>query len=219
MTPTTITLKRAQQFLLYSGLTIATILLSKFAFDCSGSATALAVALWLLVMSTLAIVIMAVLDQPLSHVNISAFEQPLRLLLLLAIPLGFLAAALDCTGLAARGCTSWCTFIKVIWIPLLALVCLIYYVSQDEAALFVITLLSFVPLVPHCLCYNPANSWWIDHLGASPQCYVWGFTVSLLSCAALRRGARLWLLVLLCYTIIAGALSFFISHHFFRFPW
>ena len=44
-------------------------------------------------------------------------------LLLAAIPLAFVAASLDCTGLSPYGCTGFCTFIKVIWIPLLAVVC------------------------------------------------------------------------------------------------
>ena len=47
--------------------------------------------------------------------------------------------------------------------------------------------MSFVPLVPHCVCYNVGNAWWIDRLGASPVCYGWGFVVTMLSLSCLQQ--------------------------------
>jgi hypothetical protein len=140
-------------------------------------------------------------------------------LLLVSVPLGFLASSLDCTGLSLSGCTPFCTFIKMIWIPALALACVAYVVWRSAVLSGLILLMSFVPLAPHCLCFNVGNGWWIDRLGASPTCYAWGFAASLVALGALSTGKREWLALLVNGAIIGGAMAFFISHHYFHFPW
>ena len=140
-------------------------------------------------------------------------------LLLAAIPLGFLASSLGCMGLSLLGCSPFCTFVKLAWIPLLSIVCAIYFFVGKPAWLTAIAVMSFVPLFPHCVCYNVGNAWWIDRIGVSPLCYGWGFVVSVIAVSALRRGDRLWASVVTCAVIITGATGFFVAHHYFHFPW
>jgi hypothetical protein len=140
-------------------------------------------------------------------------------LLLASIPLGFLASTLDCSGLMLEGCTPFCTVIKLFGIPLIEVLCVIYFFKPANGLLTTISAMSFVSLVPHCLCINVGNYWWIRHFGASPMCYVWGFVVTLIAVSAVKSGARLWFSVLVNSAIIGGALTFFISHHYFHFPW
>ena len=142
-----------------------------------------------------------------------------RTMLLAAIPLGFLASSLDCTGLSVQGCSPFCTFVKLVWIPLLAVVCVGYLFARKEAWLTAIAAMSLVPLVPHCICYNLGNAWWIDRIGGSPLCYGWGFMVSIIAVGALRKGARLGASLVVCFIVIAGSAGFFVSHHYFHFPW
>jgi hypothetical protein len=151
--------------------------------------------------------------------TVTGLSKPLQALLLLAIPLGFLASTLDCSGLAPRGCTPFCTFIKLAWIPLIAMACGVYFFKAASWLLVVINLMSFVTLLPHCLCFNVGNGWWIERLGASPMCYVWGFVVGLISVSALINQARVWPSIVVSGAIIGGASAFFISHHYFHFPW
>jgi hypothetical protein len=153
-------------------------------------------------------------------------RQWLRWPLMLAIPLAYLAASLDCTGLSPVGCSAFCTFIKILWIPLLALVCLLWLLKPARAhgtgtsALpAAVLLMSLVPIAPHCICFNPGNGMWIEMIGASPVCYVWGLAVSVISVSAILSGKRILLSTLVCYAIISGALAFFAAHHFLHFPW
>ena len=140
-------------------------------------------------------------------------------LLLLSVPLGFLASSLDCTGLSLSGCTPFCTFIKTVWIPAIALACVAFAVWRSPLLVGLILLMSFVPLVPHCLCFNVGNGWWIERLGASPTCYGWGFAASLVALSAVRAGKREWLSLLVNAAIIGGATTFFVGHHYFHYPW
>ena len=87
------------------------------------------------------------------------------------------------------------------------------------AWLTAIAVMSFVPLFPHCVCYNVGNAWWIDRIGASPLCYGWGFVASVIAVSALRRGPRMWVSVATCGAIVTGATGFFVAHHYFHFPW
>ncbi|MBI3653476.1 MAG: hypothetical protein HY231_20795 [Acidobacteria bacterium] len=139
--------------------------------------------------------------------------------LLIMIPLGFLASSLDCTGLSLQGCTPFCTFIKVIWIPLMASVCAVYFITQKAWLLTLISVMGLLTLAPHCQCFNVGNGWWIERLGASPMCYVWGFVISVIAISALQSGVRWWPALVVNAAIIGGALTFFISHHYFHFPW
>lgn len=208
-----------QRWLLRIGVIISAILLIRFAIDFSIEMTWwLAAPFWLLVIAALAVSTINVFGprklDPSSDSDLKA-----RALLLAAVPLGFLASSLDCTGLSLRGCSAFCTFIKLIWIPLIAAVCLVYCLTRKPAWLTLIILMSFVALAPHCVCYNVGNAWWIDRIGASPLCYGWGFVVSLIASGALRRGTNYWPSLLVSLTIILGAMSFFVSHHYFQFPW
>jgi hypothetical protein len=146
-------------------------------------------------------------------------SRPGKLLLLLAIPLAFIASSLDCSGLSLQGCTPFCSFIKMVWIPLIAAACVGYSVKASSWLLVVIALMGWVTLVPHCSCFNVGNGWWIDRLGESPMCYVWGFAVGLISVSALKSNGRQWPSLLVNGAIIGGASSFFISHHYFHYPW
>ncbi|MEJ7616973.1 MAG: hypothetical protein WKF30_08445 [Pyrinomonadaceae bacterium] len=144
-----------------------------------------------------------------------------KALLAAAVPLAFLASSLDCTGLSLAGCTRYCTAIKTVAIPLLAILGFAFYRTGSASYLIASVVISLAALVPHCLCYNAANAWWIDRLGASPQCYVWGFATTILAASALLRGGatRPWASIAVCYAIIGGAFCFFVGHHYFQFPW
>jgi hypothetical protein len=86
--------------------------------------------------------------------------------------------------------------------------------------LLAITVMSLVPLYPHCVCYNAANAWWIDRLGASPECYVWGLMASVVAVGGLCAGGKRSLVsAVVSWSIIGGALAFFVGHHYFGFPW
>jgi hypothetical protein len=209
-----------QRVLLLFGLILSALLLVKFAVDFNAEAWWLAASFWLLVMAALG----------LSAANLFTRNQICRegrttrgsiteALRLIVVPVAFLACSLDCMGLALVGCTAFCTFIKLMWVPLIGLVCAIHYFTRRREILLAITAMSFLPLVPHCSCYNVANVWWIELLGKSPQCYIWGFTVSLIAASSLRVRSRDWVSLVVCGAIIFCALAFFVAHHYFRYPW
>jgi len=177
----------------------------------------LAAPFWVLVIVALGVGIANVLSVARSE-RMRADPDAKRALLLAAIPLGLLASSLDCMGLTLQGCSPFCTFVKLVWIPLIAVCCALYFLIGKPVWLTAITVLLFVPLVPHCVCYNVGNGWWIDRIGASPLCYGWGFVVSIIAVGALRPG-RLWPSLVVCLAIIGGAVAFFVSHHYFHFPW
>lgn len=213
---------RIQQWLLRAGLMISAVLLTRFAIDFSkGMKWQLAAPFCLLVIAALGVGVANVFISP-TAANVAAnrdYRDLKRALLLAAIPLGFLASSLDCMGLNLQGCSPFCTFVKLIWIPLIAAVCGVYFFVGGRGWLTAVAAMSFVPLVPHCVCYNVGNAWWIDRIGASPVCYGWGFVVSVIAASALRTGARLSASLITCGVIIMGAAGFFVSHHYFHFPW
>ena len=210
---------RLQQWLLRAGVIISAVLLIRFAIDFSdGAQWWLAAPFWLLVVVGLVVGLFNVSGKSRSEQE-PVYRERRKALLLAVIPLGFLSSSLDCTGLSAHGCSPFCTFVKVVWIPIMVLTCVGGFVSGKQAWLAVIAMLSFVPLVPHCVCYNVGNAWWIDLLGESPLCYGWGFIVSMIALGALRKGEHLWASIAVCCTIVAGASAFFVTHHYFEFPW
>ena len=210
---------RLQQWLLRLGLVISAVLLIRFAIDFSeGMKWWLAAPFCLLVIVALEVGVANVFKAARTE-SVTAHPDAKRALLLMAIPLAFLASSLGCMGLSLRGCSPFCTLVKLIWIPLLAAMCAVYFFNGTQVWLNAIAVMSFVPLVPHCLCYNVGNAWWIDRIGASPLCYGWGFVVGIIVVGALRGVAGLWSSVVVCFTIIAGATGFFVSHHYFQFPW
>lgn len=208
-----------QRWLLRAGLVISAVLLIRFAIDFGERMSWwLAAPFWLLVIAALGVGSVNVFAAR-TFDGAAGSDSKARMLLLAAIPLGFFASSLDCTGLSLQGCSPFCTFTKLVWIPLIAAVCLVYYFTHKPDWLTVIVGMSFVALVPHCVCYNVGNAWWIDRIGASPLCYGWGFVVSVIAVGALRRGTNYWPSLAVSFTIIAGATTFFVSHHYFQFPW
>jgi hypothetical protein len=217
-----------QRLLLVVGLGLAALLLGKFAIDFLAQAPVLGVPFALLVLATLIVGAtnlfkrsrIAGTRQDSDPKTAEPARQSVVLVLLVAaIPLGFLASSLDCTGLSFSGCTHFCTLVKDIWVPMIALGGIAYLATRSRAVLLVMTGMSFLPLVPHCVCYNVANAWWIDHIGASPECYSWGLGVSVVALSSVTRGINHWISVVICYSIIAGASAFFVGHHYFHFPW
>jgi hypothetical protein len=207
---------RFHHLILAVGFSLAAILLVKFTLDFYRFKILLFLSLSLLIAASLTICGLNIFLQPPGDIAVS---RPAKILLLSAIPIGFLTSSLDCMGLAISGCTSYCTFIKLVWIPLIGAMCLIYYRTGRKKYLTVLAVMGLVPLIPNCICYNPANGWWIDQLGKSPQCYLWGCVCTLISVSTLGQGSRLRYSFLVCYTIIGGALCFFIAHHYFHYPW
>ena len=212
---------RLQQWLLRIGLILSAVLLIRFAIDFSLEMRWwLAAPFWLLVIGALGVASRNIFGSstPQSS-NQSRIGNLKRELLLAAIPLSFFASSLGCSGLSAAGCSPFCTFIKLIWIPLIALACAIYVFTHSRVWLTTILAMSFIPLVPHCVCSNVGNAWWIARIGASPVCYSWGFVVSVIALSALGRAGRLWPSVILCGVIVSGASGFFVTHHYFHYPW
>ena len=209
---------RALAFLLVLALLVAAALLIRFTIDFyQEMALWLAIPFSLLVAASLLVVILNLRGgRGKAAVDLT---KPVRGLLFATIPLGFLGSTLDCSGLAPAGCTPYCTLIKLGLIPLLALICLLGFFRPSGGLLILLTLLSFATLVPHCVCTNVGNGWWIGRLGASPMCYVWGFTVTLIAVGALWRGRLAVSSLLVNAAIIGGAAAFFVGHHFFHFPW
>ena len=208
-----------QQFFLWAAGILAALLLTRFALDFSREMNApLAAAFWALVLATLGVCMANLLSGRGKNLP-DGLSNKVRAALLAAIPLGFIASSLDCTGLSLSGCTPFCTFIKIMWIPLMAILCAAVYFWPLGPLRLAITVMAFVPLVPHCLCYNLGNGWWIDRLGASPMCYVWGLAVSVVAMSALTSGKNTLISLGLVLTILMGATGFFIGHHYFHFPW
>jgi hypothetical protein len=208
-----------QQFFLWTALGITALLLSRFALDFSNELTStLAVPFWALVAATLGVALANLLVSRRTN-SPDELSSRTRAMLLAAIPLGFLASSLDCTGLSLSGCTPFCTFIKTIWIPLIAIACVAEYILRSAPLRLAITVMAFVPMIPHCLCFNVGNGWWIERLGASPMCYVWGLAVSVVAMSAMTSRKHILVSLGVVVTIIAGATGFFISHHYFHFPW
>ena len=198
---------------------ISAVLLIRFAIDFSkGMTWWLAAAFWGLVILALGVGIANLVSARRSD-RLLAQREAKRTMLLAAIPLGFLASSLDCMGLSLQGCSPFCTFVKLGWVPLIAAVCAVYFFKARPVWLTGIAAMSFVPLAPHCVCYNVGNAWWIDRLGASPVCYAWGFVVSIIAVSSLRRDSRPVISMAIAYLVISGAIAFFVSHHYFKFPW
>jgi hypothetical protein len=210
---------RLQRWLLSIGWLVTAILLIRFAIDFSKEMQ------WWLALPFIALAGAAVWLAGTNAFSSYFFDRDtsrhtrLHLMLLAAIPLGFLASSLDCMGLSPWGCSPFCTFVKLVWIPLLALACFAYFFSGRSGLLSAILMMTLVPLVPHCVCYNVGNAWWIDRIGTSPLCYGWGFAVSMIALGGLRSAVNLRSSLFVCFIIIAGATTFSVSHHYFHFPW
>ena len=214
--------EKLQQWLLRFGWIVSAVLLIRFAMDFwTEMSWWLAMQFSVLVLSALSVAAANVFSSTNPENNrASSYRRHLVVrLLLVMIPLGFVASSLDCTGLSLQGCSPFCTVIKLAWIPLIAGACLVFFFTGSKGWLMCIAVMSFVPLAPHCVCYNVGNGWWIDRIGVSPVCYAWGFVVSLIAIGALQRGRYLGISLFVGMAIIGGAFAFFISHHYFETPW
>jgi hypothetical protein len=198
---------------------LSAVLLLRFAIDFSAEGAILAAMFWGLALFAIAVMGMNALSDSVTRSVEGVRAHRMRALLLPFIPIGFLASSLDCSGLSLHGCSAFCTFIKLVWIPLIAMGCALYYRTSDRRVSSMLLVMSFVPLMPHCICDNVANGWWIHHIGASPECYVWGFVVSTLVLGALNYARRYVATVAVSVAIIGGSFGFFVGHHYFKFPW
>lgn len=201
---------------LRAGFLISAALLVKFLVDFASAGWIILLPLALLIGAAVSVSAVNVFSERRARTE---FKRGERLLLAAAVPLGFLASSLDCTGLALGGCTTYCTVVKTIGIPLLAVLSFAFYHTERKALLVALPVVALIALAPHCLCYNPANAWWIDRLGASPQCYVWGAMTTVIAASALFKAVHPWASIAVCYAIIGGASGFFVGHHYFHFPW
>jgi len=78
--------------------------------------------------------------------------------------------------------------------------------------------LSLLYAIPHCLCANVINRWWIEPLGASPNCYA--FSLMGIGCAVVRlRGVWPRLALVLAAALGGAAVAFGLGHHVFAYPW
>ena len=200
------------------GIVIAAcaILLGRFAFDFTREYPTFGVPFCLLVLAALGLASLnAFAGNRRTYLRFISgpAERVARPILLALIPVGFLASSLDCTGLAPEGCGRFCTFVKLVWIPLIAVVCFAYWKRRRAGLVGLLLVMSLVPLFPHCVCDNVANRWWIETIGASPECYAWGATGSVLALSSLRNDDRPWPTVVVCAAIVAGSLAFVVAHH------
>jgi hypothetical protein len=221
--------EKVQQWLLRIGWLIAAVLMIRFALDFSvGMSWWLALPFCVLVLASLGLGFVNLLELK-GRGRAPKDLRPKRtkgtkgsvgwVVLLAAVPISFLTSSLDCTGLSLYGCSPLCTFIKLVWIPVIAGLCATYFWIGKPVWLMAISLAAFVTLIPHCVCYNVGNRWWINALGASPLCYGWGFLISVLVVGAIRNRATLSLTLLVSLTIVVGSVGFFVSHHYFQYPW
>jgi hypothetical protein len=151
-----------------------------------------------------------------------AVEQPTRLLrwsLALAVPVAFLAAAMDCMGLSFSGCTPVCEFLMQAVAPATAACTLLFAATGARGWILAANLLALGFFVPNCTCSNPVNRWWIASLDRSPACYVSGVGVFLIASTALVARRRFVPAALLAWGVVTATLAFWIGHHYFHVPW
>jgi hypothetical protein len=78
--------------------------------------------------------------------------------------------------------------------------------------------LSLLYAIPHCICANVINRWWIEQIGASPNCYT--FSLVGIGFAVLRlRGVWSRLVLVLAAAPGGAAVAIGIGHHVFGYPW
>ncbi|HEY6331329.1 MAG TPA: hypothetical protein VI756_18530 [Blastocatellia bacterium] len=209
----------ATGILLFATVAVSSVLLVRFSISFFAEGPLLAVPLMMLATVTL-LLAAAEAFAAFRRDGIRAKTRDIKSVVMLGlIPLAFLGSSLGCSGLAARGCTPFCTFIKLLWIPAIAIAVTVYYFAGKSWLLFVVGLMAWVPMVPNCACYNVVNGWWIDRIGKSPECYVWAFVVSAILIGALRSGRYVAPALLISITVVGGSLTFFVSHHYFHYPW
>jgi hypothetical protein len=209
----------ASRWLILIALVPGLVIVTRGTYDLSQLHKLLPVPLWLFFLASLGL-IAANLRYAFSTVR---DEKPVNrwvhTALVLAIPIAFLGAALDCMGLRLDGCTPDCKFLTRVWSPLVGATAITYLVSRKSWFPPIITVLTFAYLVPNCRCYNPMNVWWLQHLHRSPACFGAGYWVSLTAVSALLWQRFQLASAAVCWIINLALLAFFVGHHYFRVPW
>lgn len=206
-------------WLMVVALTAGLVIVVRGAYDLSRLDPLLPFPVWLFFFFSFGLILANVLsafERSRSQNQISPW---IRAALILAIPAGFLGAALDCMGLALSGCSPACMFLVRGWFHLTVIAAVAYLVMGRSWLLVSITLLSFVYLIPNCVCYNPMNAWWLHHLHRSPACFGAGYWVSLIAVAALLWKRFTLAAAVTCWIINLVLLAFFVGHHFYHIPW
>jgi hypothetical protein len=132
--------------------------------------------------------------------------------LVASLPVGVLAMSFAC---GFPGCNSVCVGLTAGSVVVLGLGAL---VKRRAGAAPLALAVILVYAVPHCICDNPINGWWIDRLGYSPNC----FALPLIGMGFAVLGLRgIWpRLSLLLALATAGASATFASgHHLLSYPW
>jgi hypothetical protein len=134
----------------------------------------------------------------------------LRWTLALLIPGDVLAMGFGCGG-----CTLIClSLLAGAWM-MAGLAAL--EVKRGRGAPLLLTL-SLLYATPHCICANVINRWWIEQLGASPNCYAFALLGIGFAVLGLRGVWPRWALVLAAAPG-GAAVAFGIGHHIFAYPW
>jgi hypothetical protein len=203
------------------GWIAAAALLLRFAWDFTaafwppgGVRRALVPAFWALVAAALALPAVNVLRARTKVVP----SPPAATVLRATVPLAFLASSLGCSGLAVAGCSGICTALRWVGIPVLAAAAFVS-VGGRRLPPHALLALAAIGLVPHCVCINPANGWWVARLGASPMCYAWAFAAALVAFSTESAAGRPLPALLVNGAIVGGSLAFFAGHHFLGYPW
>jgi hypothetical protein len=134
----------------------------------------------------------------------------LRWTLATLIPVNVLAMGLGCGG-----CNLICLSLLAGASIMAGLAAL--EVRRGVGAPLILTL-SLLYAMPHCICANAINRWWIEQMGYSPNCYAF----SLLGIGFAALGLRgVWPRLALVLAAAPGgtAVAFGIGHHFFSYPW
>jgi hypothetical protein len=198
---------------------IAGVLLVRFGLD-FGSAMPvwLGVPAWALVLAALALAVRHAVATTSDGPPLGPREKGA---LLGIAPVAFVASSLDCSGLSLEGCTATCTVLKLAWLPMFAVGCVVVGAPARPAPRAAALLVAFTlpALVPHCVCRNWVNLWWIHELGSSPMCFGWGFVASLVALGALARRSAVLPSLAVSGAITCGTTAFFVGHHYFHFPW
>lgn len=195
------------------------IVITRGTYDLSHLYSLLPLPAWLFFLWTVGLIAVNVFSAFRISQSQAEISPGIQAALVLAIPAAFLAAGLDCMGIGLKGCTPVCRFLIRTWSPLVAVVALAFLFSARRWLLLVITVMSFVYLIPNCRCYNPMNAWWLAHFHRSPACFGVGFWVTLIALAALLWKRFVLASAVTCWMINVVLFAFFIGHHYYRVPW
>ena len=206
-------------WLMVVALTAGLVIVVRATYDLSRLHPLLPLPLWLFFFFSFGLILANVLRAFESPVHQQEINPWVGAALLLAVPAGFLGAALDCMGLALSGCNPVCMFLVRGWFHLIIIASAAYLVMGRRWLLLSITVMSFVYLIPNCICYNPMNAWWLQHLNRSPACFGAGYWVGLIAITALLWRRFTLASAVTCWTINLALLAFFVGHHFYHIPW